>query len=75
MALHNYIRRHPSRVDLEFGPCDEDATLVYPEACEHRTWENQSIADPNIDSINTEGYGSTAMAALRDLIADQIHNS
>ncbi|KAK8945168.1 hypothetical protein KSP39_PZI007643 [Platanthera zijinensis] len=75
MALHNYIRRHPSRVDLEFGPCDEDENLVYPEAYEHRTGENLSNADPNIDPTNTEGSGSTAMAALRDFIADQIQNS
>ncbi|KAK8946010.1 hypothetical protein KSP40_PGU008186 [Platanthera guangdongensis] len=75
MGLHNYIRRQPSRIDIKFDPCDEDETLVYSEPYEHRTGENLSNADPNVDPVNIEVSGATALEALREFIAYQIQNS
>ncbi|KAK8938373.1 hypothetical protein KSP39_PZI010984 [Platanthera zijinensis] len=76
MTLHNYIRRHPSRVDREFNACDMDANFVHRQAYELRVTRNRRAtnANPNIDPVTIEGSGANEMSALRDFIADQLQH-
>lgn len=77
MALHNYIRRHPSRIDLEFDVCDDDESYVYPEAHAHVNRRNQNniSASSNIDPEIVEGVGADEMSRLRNRIANQLKNA
>ncbi|KAK8957066.1 hypothetical protein KSP39_PZI000735 [Platanthera zijinensis] len=77
MALHNYIRRHPSRTDLDFDVCDGDDSYVYPEAHALTTRRNRNniIAISNIDPEMVEGVGADEMTRLRNRIANQLQNA
>ncbi|KAK8938594.1 Cyclin-A1-1 [Platanthera zijinensis] len=77
MTLHNYIRRHPSRTDLEFDVCDDDESYAYPEVYDHTRRRNQNniVAIPNIDPEMDEGVGADEMTRLRNRIVNQLQNS
>ncbi|KAK8947184.1 hypothetical protein KSP39_PZI007234 [Platanthera zijinensis] len=77
MTLHNYIRRHPSRVDPEFRACDLDETFVHPEAYEHRAQRRGTVrvTTPSVEPVIYDGTGAPEMSALRELIADQLENA
>ncbi|XP_020596664.1 uncharacterized protein LOC110036532 [Phalaenopsis equestris] len=73
MALHNFIRRHPSRTDAEFAVVNADLIQIPSEAFEYHV--GHTIPQLTIDSPekNTrDGEGASEMAALRDGIADEI---
>ncbi|KAI0514065.1 hypothetical protein KFK09_010099 [Dendrobium nobile] len=75
MALHNYIRRHPSRDDPEFKVCDEDQSYIPPEAYEYRI--GQSLIDNEGDMTNHEaedGEGAEEMIQLREQITSTLVN-
>ncbi|KAI0498615.1 hypothetical protein KFK09_019505 [Dendrobium nobile] len=75
MALHNYIRRHPSRDDPEFNVCDEDQSYIPPEAYEYRI--GQSLIDNEGDMTNHEaedGEGAEEMIQLREQITSTLVN-
>ncbi|KAI0519970.1 hypothetical protein KFK09_007433 [Dendrobium nobile] len=75
MALHNYIRRHPSRDDPEFKVCDEDHSYIPPEAYEYRI--GQSLIDNEGDMTNHEaedGEGAEEMIQLREQITSTLVN-
>ncbi|KAK8933840.1 hypothetical protein KSP39_PZI015846 [Platanthera zijinensis] len=77
MTLHNFIRRHPSRVDPEFRACDLDETFVHPEAYEHRAQRRETVrvTTPSVEPIIYDGTGAPEMSALREFIADQLENA
>ncbi|KAK8925729.1 hypothetical protein KSP39_PZI018431 [Platanthera zijinensis] len=77
MALHNYIRRHPSRIDPEFRACDLDETFVHPEANEYRAQHRRTdmVTTPSVESVTHEGTGASEMSSLREFIADQIEHA
>lgn len=79
MALHNYIRRYPSRVDPDFGICDRDEDFIHPEAYMHvsknNSNETMSSVDPNTNTSTSEGIGAAKMSALRNVIADLLQNN
>ncbi|PKU61782.1 hypothetical protein MA16_Dca028297 [Dendrobium catenatum] len=75
MALHNYIRRHPSRDDPEFNVCDRDQSYKPPEAYEYRI--GQSLLDNEGDVTNHEaqdGEGAEEMIQLREQITSTLVN-
>ncbi|KAK8928470.1 hypothetical protein KSP39_PZI017895 [Platanthera zijinensis] len=45
MALHNFIRRHPSRWDPEFNACDADESSFIPSEDAHPAAENDIEGD------------------------------
>ncbi|KAK8918549.1 hypothetical protein KSP39_PZI005122 [Platanthera zijinensis] len=77
MALHNYIRRHPSKVDPEFRACDLDETFVHPEAYEHRAQRRGTVrvTTPRVEPVIYDGTGAPEMSALREFIAHQLENA
>ncbi|KAK8926070.1 hypothetical protein KSP39_PZI018551 [Platanthera zijinensis] len=77
MALHNYIRRHPSKVDPEFRACDLDKTFVHPEAYEHRAQRRGTVrvTTPRVEPVIYDGTGAPEMSALREFIAHQLENA
>ncbi|KAI0491922.1 hypothetical protein KFK09_026184 [Dendrobium nobile] len=72
MALHNFIRRHNSRVDPDFDEYEKD--------------ENFDISDCSLDRVpesgeenvcveeQTDGEGVSEMKKVRDNIANQLYN-
>ncbi|KAK8947156.1 hypothetical protein KSP39_PZI007503 [Platanthera zijinensis] len=77
MALHNYIRRHPSRLDQEFRACDLDEMFVHPEAYEHRVQHRRTdrVTAPSVEPVTHEGTGASEMSALREFITDQLEHA
>ncbi|KAK8935066.1 hypothetical protein KSP39_PZI012918 [Platanthera zijinensis] len=67
MALHNYIRRHPSRWDPEFNACDADEASYVPLVDEN------PAAEDDIESDVGDVVGAEYMSAVRDSIAEEIY--
>lgn len=68
MALHNFIRRHPTRGDADFQRAEEaDERLPAGDVAPSQTQENE-------DGVicTKEGEGANEMAALRDQITTML---
>lgn len=77
MALHNFIRRHPSRVDQEFRDCDVDETFIYPEANvqgRRRARKNITV-EVDVDTALFEDTSPNEMSTIRDVIADELYDA
>ncbi|KAK8913981.1 hypothetical protein KSP39_PZI024169 [Platanthera zijinensis] len=73
MALHNYIRRHPSRSDKHFRACDEDEHFIHPAGLQRRTGQiNEHSGGDHVRGVRV---GVDEMVTLRDSIAEQLHRS
>ncbi|KAI0502633.1 hypothetical protein KFK09_017588 [Dendrobium nobile] len=73
MALHNYIRWHPSRKDPDFNICDANGTYIPEEAYEYRI--GQSVVETEGNDFNREvrdGKGAEEMVQLREKITDAL---
>ncbi|XP_020596555.1 uncharacterized protein LOC110036448 [Phalaenopsis equestris] len=73
MALHNYIRRHHSRSDIDFHLVEEDEENVHSEAFEYRL--GQSFTEEETEAsiaFTVDGEGASEMAELRERITDEI---
>ncbi|XP_020581050.1 putative nuclease HARBI1 [Phalaenopsis equestris] len=73
MALHNYIRRHHSRSDIDFHLAEEDEENMHSEAFEHRL--GQSFTEEETEAsiaFTVDGEGASEMVELRERITDEI---
>ncbi|KAK8950006.1 hypothetical protein KSP40_PGU007192 [Platanthera guangdongensis] len=70
MTLHNYIRRHPSRLDIHFRACNVDEHFIYPAGLQNRTAQNN--VGSSGDDFRGIQVGVDEMVALRDSIAEQL---
>ncbi|KAK8957258.1 hypothetical protein KSP39_PZI000957 [Platanthera zijinensis] len=68
VVLHNFILRHPSRVDPEFSACDVHETFIFPKAYMHGRRQAQEDNTSEVDfDINSEfevDYKSQEYAAI-----------
>ncbi|KAK8946850.1 hypothetical protein KSP39_PZI007190 [Platanthera zijinensis] len=69
MALHNFIRRHPSRWDPEFNACDADESSFIPSE------DGQIAAENDIEGDMYDAVGAEHMSTVRDIIAEEIYNA
>ncbi|XP_020593532.1 uncharacterized protein LOC110033778 [Phalaenopsis equestris] len=73
MTLHNYIRRHHSRNDIDFHSVEEDEENVPVEAFEYRLGQSfTEVEDDASTTCTVDGEGASKMAELRERIADAI---
>ncbi|XP_020571659.1 uncharacterized protein LOC110018635 [Phalaenopsis equestris] len=73
MALHNFIRRHASRLDTDFSMADNDELNVFDQTPE--IVAGSSLPEDDVDSNDfgdQEGEGLADMIALRESITDAI---
>lgn len=73
MALHNYIRHHPSHYDVEFNFVAEDQLYVLPEAFEYLI--GHSMMETNQDTIDSEAQdriGAEGMKVLHEQITNAL---
>ncbi|XP_020595836.1 uncharacterized protein LOC110035863 [Phalaenopsis equestris] len=75
MALHNFIRPHPSRSDTEFSIIEDDSVQIPPEAFEYHVGRSIHEEFGSEDACTREGEGASEMTTLREQIADDISRS
>ncbi|XP_020573345.1 uncharacterized protein LOC110019835 [Phalaenopsis equestris] len=73
MALHNFIRRHPSRSDTKFAILEDESVQIPPEAFEYHVGRSIHEGFGLEDACTREGEGAYEMPTLREQIADDIH--
>ncbi|XP_020597493.1 uncharacterized protein LOC110037237 [Phalaenopsis equestris] len=73
MALHNYIRRHHSRSDIDFHLAELDEENVPSETFEYRLGQffTEEETEASI-AFTVDGEGASEMAELRERIVDEI---
>ncbi|XP_020597507.1 uncharacterized protein LOC110037251 [Phalaenopsis equestris] len=75
MALHNFIRRHPSRSDAEFVILEDDSVQIPHEAFEYHLGRPMPEKFASEDACTREGEGASEMTSLREQIAEDILRS
>ncbi|KAK8963252.1 hypothetical protein KSP40_PGU012525 [Platanthera guangdongensis] len=69
MALHHFIRRHPSSWDPEFNACDADESSFIPSEDEDPATEDDIKGDM------CDATGAEHMSTVRDSIAEEIYSA
>ncbi|XP_020575535.1 putative nuclease HARBI1 [Phalaenopsis equestris] len=75
MTIHNYIRRHPSRHDVDFLNAEANQRETVEDSSDNQMSSSMLRDDSEQLTIcNKEGEGATEMAAIREQITNALVN-